>query len=153
MALVRYNPWSEMTSFQRQLNRLFDDALTPASWDGFDNLAKVPAAELSETDDTLHLKLEVPGLEAKDIDIQVMTDRVAIAGERKSETKSEEDGRTRSEFRYGKFQRVIPLPVKIQNTNVTADYKDGILNLTLPKAEEEKNKVVKVNLLGEEAAE
>ena len=69
-----------------------------------------------------------------------------IAGERKSETKTEENGRTQTEFRYGKFSRVIPLPVKIQNTNVTAEYKDGILNLTLPKAEEEKNKVVKVNL-------
>lgn len=91
-------------------------------------------------------------MEAKDLDIQVMADRVAIAGERKSETETEENGRTRSEFRYGKFQRVIPLPARIQNTNVTADYKDGILNLTLPKSEEEKNKVVKVNLL-EEAAE
>lgn len=152
MALVRYNPWQEMNSLQRQLNRLFDDALTPANWDDFGNFSKIPAAELTETDDALHLKLEVPGMEAKDLDIQVMADRVAISGERKSETKSEEDGRTRSEFRYGKFQRVIPLPARIQNTNVTADYKDGILNLTLPKSEEEKNKVVKVNLL-QDAAE
>ena len=147
MALVRYNPWQEMNSLASQLNRLFDDALTPVNWDGFDNLTKVPAAELTETDDALHLKLEVPGMEAKDLDIQVMADCVAIVGERKSETKSEEDDRTRSEFRYGKFRRVIPLPARIQNTNVTADYKDGILNLTLPKSEEEKNKVVKVNLL------
>ena len=66
--------------------------------------------------------------------------------ERKSENKSEENGRTRSEFRYGQFKRVIPLPARIQNTNVTADYKDGILKLTLPKSEEERNKVVKVNL-------
>ena len=146
MALVRYNPWQEMTSLQRQLNRLFDDALTPERWDDFGNFSKIPAAELTESDDALHLKVEVPGIEAKDLDIQVMADRVAISGERKSETKSEEDGKTRSEFRYGKFSRVIPLPVRIQNTNVTADYKDGILNLTLPKAEEEKNKVVKVSL-------
>ncbi|MEL6462165.1 MAG: Hsp20/alpha crystallin family protein [Cyanobacteria bacterium J06558_2] len=151
MALVRYNPWSEMNSLQRQLNRIFDDALSPENWSDFSNLSKVPAAELTETDDALHLKLEVPGMSAKDIDIQVMADRVAIAGERKSETQTEEDGKTRSEFRYGKFQRVIPLPARIQNTNVTADYKDGILNLTLPLAEEEKNKVVKVNLIGEAA--
>lgn len=149
MALVRYNPWHEMNSLQRQLNRLFDDALTPDNWSDFGNLSKVPAAELTETDDALHLKLEVPGMEAKDLDIQVMADRVAISGERKSETKSEADGSIRSEFRYGKFQRVIPLSSRIQNTNVTADYRDGILNLTLPKLEEEKNKVVKVNLLGE----
>lgn len=151
MALVRYNPWQEMNSLQRQLNRLFDDALTPDNWENFGNLSKLPAAELTETDDALQLKLEVPGMEAKDIDIQVMVDRVAISGERKSETKSESNGNTRTEFRYGKFQRVIPLPARIQNTNVTADYKDGILNLTLPKAEDEKNKVVKVNLLDETA--
>ncbi len=151
MALVRYNPWHEMSSLQRQLNRLFDDALTFDNLGEWSNLSKIPAAELTETDEALHLKLEVPGMEAGDLDIQVMADRVAIAGERKSETQSEEKGVSRSEFRYGKFSRVIPLPVEIQNTNVTAEYKDGILNLTLPKAESEKNKVVKVNLLGETA--
>ncbi|MDJ0679991.1 MAG: Hsp20/alpha crystallin family protein [Xenococcaceae cyanobacterium MO_167.B52] len=146
MALVRYNPWHEMSSLQRQLNRLFDDALTTDSWGEEGNLSKIPAAELSQTEQDLHLKLEVPGMEAKDLDIQVMADRVSISGERKSETKSETDGTTRSEFRYGKFSRVIPLPVKINNTKVTAEYKDGILNLTLPKVEEEKNKVVKIHL-------
>ncbi|MGK7892916.1 MAG: Hsp20/alpha crystallin family protein [Xenococcus sp. (in: cyanobacteria)] len=146
MSLVRYNPWQEMSHLQRQLNRLFDDALMPETSSDFGNLSKIPAAELTENDDALNLKLEIPGIEAKDLDIQVSVDRVSISGERKSETKSEEDGRTRSEFRYGKFSRVIPLPSKIQNTNVTAEYKDGILTLTLPKAEEEKNKVVKVSL-------
>lgn len=156
MTLLRYNPWREMSSVQSQLNLLFEDALTPERWDGFDNLSRIPAAELTQTDDAVHLKLEVPGMEASDLDVQVMVDRVAIAGERKSEvtekTRLSEGVSFRTEFRYGKFSRVIPLPVKIQNTNVTADYKDGILNLTLPFAEEEKNKVVKVNLLGEEAA-
>ena len=146
MSLVRYNPWREMSHLQRQLNRLFDDALIPEKWSDFSNLSKIPAAELTENDETFNLKLEVPGMEAKDLDIEVTVDRVSISGERKSETKSEENGRTRSEFRYGKFSRVIPLPKAIQNTNVTAEYKDGILNLTLPKAEEEKTKVVKVNL-------
>ncbi len=146
MSLVRYNPWQEMSSLQRQLNRLFDDALIPETWSDFSKVSKIPAAELTENDEALNLKLEVPGMEAKDLDIEVTVDRVSISGERKSETKSEENGRTRSEFRYGKFSRVIPLPTAIQNTNVTAEYKDGILNLTLPKAEEEKTKVVKVNL-------
>ncbi len=147
MTLVRYTPWQEINSLAGQLNSLFDDTL-PARWEDFGNLSKVPAAELSETNEALHLKLEVPGMEAKDLDIQVMADRVAIAGERKSETKSEKNGKTLSEFRYGKFSRGIPLPLRIQNTKVTADYKDGILNLTLPKVEEEKNKVVKIDLLG-----
>ncbi len=146
MSLVRYNPWQEMSHLQRQLNRLFDDALIPETWSDFSNLSKIPAAELTENDNSLNLKLEVPGMTAQDLDIQVSADRVSISGERKSETKSEENGSTRSEFRYGKFSRVIPLPSKVQNTNVTAEFQDGILNLTLPKAEEEKNKVVKVNL-------
>lgn len=101
---------------------------------------------MHETDDAIHLKLELPGLEAKDLDIQVTQDAVHISGERKSETKTQDKGITKSEFYYGKFQRVIPLSARVQNTNVTADYKDGILNLTLPKSEQEKNKVVKVNL-------
>ena len=151
MVLVRYSPWQEMNSLQRQLNRLFDDALTPTNWDESADFSKIPTAELTETEDALHLKLEVPGISAKDLDIQVMVDRVAVAGERKSETKTSENSNTRSEFRYGKFQRVIGLPVRIQNTNVTADYKDGILHLTLPKSEEEKNKVVKVSLPQTEA--
>ena len=146
MAIVRYNPWQEMNSLQRQLNRLFDDALTPDNWNNFGNWSNFPSAEITEKNDAFYLKLEIPGMEAKDLDIQVMADRVAIAGERKSETKSEENGRTRSEFRYGKFQRVIPLPARIQNTDVKAEYKNGILNLTLPKSEAEKNKVVKVNI-------
>ena len=146
MALIRYNPWEQINALQRQLNSLLDDTLTPDNWENFGNLSKIPAAELTETDEALHLKLEVPGMEAKDLDIEVMANRVAISGERKSETKSEEKGISRSEFRYGKFQRVIPLPARIENTNVTADYKDGILELTLPKSEAERNKVVKVNL-------
>ncbi len=145
MALVRWNPWQEMNSLQRQMNRLFDDMLVPTTVVER-NFTRVPAAELQETAEAIHLKLELPGIEAKNLDVQVTENAISIKGERKSETKTEEKGVTRSEFHYGKFQRVIPLPTRIQNTNVTAEYKDGILNLTLPKAEEEKNKVVKVNL-------
>ena len=145
MALVRYSPWQELNALERYVNGLLGDTKVPSA--RFDrDFIKVPAAELQETDDAIHLKLELPGLEAKDLDIQVTEDAVHISGERKSETKTENNGTTKSEFYYGKFQRVIPLSVRIQNTNVTADYKDGILNLTLPKSEQEKNKVVKVNL-------
>ena len=146
MALVHYNPWQEMNSLQQQLNRLFDDNFTLTKGDDFGSWSRFPAAEITNHDDALELKLEVPGMKAEDLDIQVMVDRVAISGVRKSEIKSAENGKTRSEFRYGKFQRVIPLPARIQNTNVTAQYKNGILHLTLPKSEAEKNKVVKVNL-------
>ena len=145
MALVRWNPWREISTLQSQLDRLFDETLVPAT-SLERGLLRVPPAEMKETEEAIHLKLEIPGLEAKDLDVQVTEKAVSISGERKSETKAEENGKTRSEFYYGKFERVIPLPARIQNTNVTAEYKDGILNLTLPKTEQEKNKVVKVNL-------
>ena len=145
MTLVRWNSWREIDTLQRQLNNLFEDTRVPSAL--LDRgLSKVPAAEIQETEDAIHLKLELPGIEAKDLDVQVTENAVYVSGERKSETKTEEKGVTKSEFHYGKFKRVIPLSARIQNTNVTADYKDGILNLTLPKTEQEKNKVVKVNL-------
>ena len=144
MSLVRWEPFSELDSLQQEMNRLFSN-ITPRVTGGLTS-DFVPAAEMSETADDIHLKLEVPGMDAKDIDIQVSAEAVAISGDRRSEKKTEEKGVTRSEFSYGSFRRVIPLPARVENNNVNAEYKDGILNLTLPKAEEEKNKVVKVNV-------
>jgi HSP20 family protein len=145
MALIRWEPFREVESLQRQMNQLFD-SLTPSENGDFKGIAFMPAAEMHETPNAIELKLEVPGLDAKDIDVRVTEQAVAISGERQSETKTEERGMTRSEFRYGKFQRVIPLPARVQNAQVQADYKNGVLSLSLPKAEDEKNKVVKVNL-------
>ncbi|ACK67962.1 heat shock protein Hsp20 [Rippkaea orientalis PCC 8801] len=146
MALIRYTPSRDMETLQRQMNRLFDDIFAP-TWDReVKALSTVPAAELSETNEAILLKLEVPGMKPEDLDIQVTKEAVYISGERKQETVSEDKGVTRTEFRYGKFERAIALPALVNNTNVSAEYKDGILHLTLPKAEEEKNKVVKVSL-------
>jgi HSP20 family protein len=144
MAIIRWDPFREMNALRQEMNRLFDDALVPTSREN--GLSFMPAAELEEADEAVLLKLEIPGIESKDLDIQVTAESVSITGERKSEMKTEERGLTRTEFRYGKFQRVIPLPVRINNQEVKADYKDGILHLTLPKAVEERNKIVKVNL-------
>jgi HSP20 family protein len=145
MALVRWQPFHEFDYLQRDMNRLFD-RLTSTASNGETARAFVPPAELKEDDEAVHLRLEIPGMTPEDLDIQVTAEAVSITGERKEETKTEEKGVTRTEFRYGQFQRIIPLPTRVQNTNVQADYKDGILKLVLPKAEEEKNKVVKINL-------
>lgn len=144
MSLIRWQPLSEIDSLQKEMNSLFD-SLVPTATNRLSS-GFVPAAEMSETPEAVRLKLEIPGMDAKDIDIQVTAESISISGERKSETTTESDGMSRSEFRYGSFRRVIPLPARVKNTEVDADYKDGILNLTLPKAEEEKNKVVKVDL-------
>jgi HSP20 family protein len=142
MALIRWEPLREVESLQREMNRMFD-TLAPTT---VDRRLYTPPAEMTETAEAVHLKLEVPGLEPQDLDIQVTADTISIRGERKSETKTEDKGVFQSEFRYGRFQRVISLPTRIQNQNVTAEYKDGVLRLTLPKVEEEKHKVVKVEV-------
>ncbi len=145
MALIRWQPFREIDALQREMNRLFDSLtsdMTSFSATG----AFIPPAELHETPEAIHLKLEVPGIDANDLDIQVSADAVSVSGERKSEATTEDKGVKRTEFRYGRFQRVFQLPTRIQNDHVTADYKDGILTITLPKAEGEKTKVVKVNV-------
>lgn len=148
MAIVRFNPWSDISTLQRQIDRLFDDVASPLTWNDSESFTTLPRAELQETDEAIALHLEVPGINVDDLDIEVTEDTVSVKGERKSETQSEENGVTRSEFRYGSFHRIIPLPARVQNTQVTAEYKNGILHLHLPKTDAEKNKVVKVSLNG-----
>lgn len=145
MALVHWAPFREIESLQREMNQLFD-TLVPTANEDAGRVSFIPAAEIQETPEAVHLKVEIPGLEAKDLDVQVTAEAVSISGERRSETRTEEKGVTRSEFRYGKFRRVVPLPARVQNDKVEAEYKDGILTLNLPKVEAEKNKVVKVNV-------
>ena len=139
----RWEPLRQIESLREEMDHLFEQ-LRPVGEE--EKFIFAPSAEMKETPEEIHLKLEIPGLEAKDLDIEVTEQSVSISGERKSETKTEEKGMVRSEFRYGKFQRVIPLPARIKNDVVNAEYKDGILTITLPKAEEEKNKTVKVSV-------
>ncbi len=144
MALIRWEPFREMEMLRRQMDQLFSD-LAQAN-------RGIPAVELQDTGSELLLRAEVPGVDGKDLNVQVTQDAVSIAGEHRYENRSESQGQFRSEFRYGSFQRVIPLPAKVQNQQVKADLKDGILNLTLPKLEQEQNRVVRVNLGQSQAA-
>jgi HSP20 family protein len=143
MAIVRWEPFREMESLRRDMDRLFDQLMPGGNGE---TLRFMPSAEIEDTADEIHLKLEIPGLEAKDLDIEVTEESVAVRGERKSEVRTEEKGMMRSEFRYGRFERVIPLTARVKSDAAQAEYKNGILTLTLPKAEEEKHKVVKVTV-------
>ncbi|MBG1240816.1 Hsp20/alpha crystallin family protein [Nostoc sp. NZL] len=150
MALIRWEPFREMEILRRQMDQLFSD-ITAAERSSSDisaspRTAWVPAVELSDNGSEFLLRVEIPGVEAKDLDVQVTQDAVSITGEHRYEKHSESNAKVHSEFRYGKFTRIIPLPSKVQNQQVKADLKDGILILNLPKLEQEQNKVFKVNL-------
>lgn len=141
MILTRYSTDRELNALNRQVNQLLHE-IFPATARLSERYS--PAVEISETENSIEVKVELPGIDPNAVDIQVTKDFVSIRGERKRP-----EGTSASEFRYGEFGRSIVLPVKVQNTAATADYQEGILRLTLPKVEEEKNKVVKVQLTKE----
>ncbi len=144
MALIRWQPFQEIETLRRQMDSIFDEMTTAQR---SPQMTWKPAVELKDTEESVILRVEIPGVEGKDLDIRVTREAVAIAGEHRYEKKAEDKGLFRTEFRYGKFQRVIPLPVAVQNDQVQAEFKDGILTLTLPKVTEARRQVVKVNLV------
>jgi len=142
--LMRYwQPFTEIETIRQQLDKAFDGLAaardnSEAAW--------MPALELVDAGDNFVLKAQLPGIDPKDIDVQVTPEAISISGSRHYENTEEKPRYVRSEFRYGKFHRVLTLPAHIQNDSVQAEYKDGILMLTLPKVTEDRNKVVKINL-------
>lgn len=148
MTLIRWQPWQEVETFSRQLDRLLDDVVPTSR----NTNPHTPPIELKATDTDVILRAELPGIDAKDLDIQVTREAVAIAGEYRTETRTEDGQVFRSEFRSGSFRRVVPLPVEVQNDKVSAQFKDGILTLTLPKRKDDRHQVVKISLTGEATA-
>lgn len=143
--IVRYwQPFQEMNIVKRQLDQLFDEfagvETAQATW--------TPAATLIESEEALTLHVQLPGIKADDVDIQASREVIAISGDRPAPALAEGETLRRNEFRYGAFRRVVSLPVAIDPQQVTADYEAGILVLTLPKAEDERNKVVKASVAG-----
>jgi len=141
MKIVSFSPFEQMDSLRNQIDRVFNDMEDSSqnyrSWQ--------PAVELLDHDDKLIVRLSLAGIDRQTIDIEAMRKSLTVSGERYAKN-AESSRYLYSEFNYGKFHRQIPLPVAVVNTEVTADYADGILTLTLPKVEEAKHKVVKVNL-------
>jgi HSP20 family protein len=149
MTLIRWQPFQELETLRRQMDHMFDEM------NGLKNTSAVswqPAIEVQDADDNIILRAEIPGIEAKDLDVRVTREAVSLSGEHRYEHKTQAKGFFRSEFRYGKFGRVIPLPVAVHNDQVKADFSNGVLTLTLPKVEAVKNRVVKLNLTESSAA-
>ncbi|TAD77283.1 MAG: Hsp20/alpha crystallin family protein [Oscillatoriales cyanobacterium] len=145
MTLIRWEPYREVDALRRRFDRLLDGTLmAPLAIDR--EFTNAPAAELADTPEAFVLRLELPGINPQDLDVEVTAKSVSIMGERRLEQTTQDHGSFHTEFRYGKFQRTIPLPALVQNTNATADYQDGILSLRLPKVEDEKTKVVKLSI-------
>lgn len=133
------------TTLQDQINRLFNDAFERA--EGESNLtAWAPAVDISENEHELVVKADLPGIDAKDLDIRVENNVLTIRGERKFENKVNEDNYLRVERAYGSFSRSFALASTVNPEGIKADYQNGVLTLGVPKREEAKPKQIKVNV-------
>ena len=147
MALVRYRPF-ELGTLQREMNDLFDRFFGPGeeqlmspsegSW--------LPAVNVSESAANIVLQAEVPGLDPKDIDISVRGDMLTLKGEKKQEKEEKSEQWHRVERSYGTFTRSFRLPAPVVADKVAADYKNGVLRVTLPKSEQSKTREIKVKV-------
>jgi len=156
MAIIRYqrpdawavSPFRQMTTLRDGIDQLFDRVFQSpleltrqtqfmGGW--------TPAVDLYEDKDNLIVKAELPGMKKEDIDISLHDGMLTVSGERKAEQKTEAAGAYRSERFEGRFQRTFSLPTLVKSDAVTAAYKDGVLTVTLPKAEEAKPKQIPIN--------
>ena len=140
--LTRYQPYGEFTGLQN-LNRLFqefsrgtDELLTSGTF--------VPPVDIYEDERSITLKVEVPGMDEKDLDIKLENNTLTVSGERKFEKEEKEENFHRIERRYGSFSRSFTLPNTVESENVQANYENGILSIKLAKRAEARPKQIKV---------
>ena len=144
MAITRWDPFREVVALQNRVNSLFQDMnqtegpLTTSSF--------VPAVDVYEDEKAVVLKLEVPGIEEKDLEVSVENHTLAVKGERKFEKQEKEENFHRIERRYGSFFRAFTLPTTVDTEDVQASYNAGVLKLELKKKPEAQPKQIKVNV-------
>jgi HSP20 family protein len=146
----------DFNNLRQQIDRLFDDVVHEQAPLGlFSKMGEtpwMPAIELQETETEMILKAQLPGIEPEELDIQVSENAVFLSGEHQEQKKTTEKGIFRSEFHYGQFKRVVPLPIAIQREQVKAEMVAGLLTLTMPKATPTLPNVVKVLLINSDKA-
>jgi len=151
MAITRWDPFREVVALQNRMNTLFrdlNDEDSPVAAASF-----VPAVDIYEDAKKVVLKLEVPGIEEKDLDIRVENNTLTVKGERKFESEEKEQNFHRIERRYGSFFRAFTLPSTVNAENVAASYNAGVLRLELAKKPEAQPKQIKINVGGEKKLE
>ena len=147
MAIVRWEPFRDLVATQRDFDRLFREAFSPMFGEGeVSTRTWAPPVDIYETDENLVLKAELPGIDPNNVEIRVEDNSLYLKGERKFEKEVKEQNYHRVERSYGTFTRTFSLPSSIDADKVTANYKEGVLTLTMPKREEAKPKTIKINV-------
>jgi len=149
MAIVRWDPDRELASMQDRLNRFFDDFTRRADDDVMTRGDWLPPVDIFQNSkDEVVLKAELPGLRREDIDLRVENNTLTIKGERRQEQEVANERYHRIERAYGAFSRSFSLPAAIDTEQVRADYRDGVLTVTMPLREESKPRQIQVDIKG-----
>ena len=148
MAIARFDPFRDLAVLQDRMNRLFNDSVNGRGRE--DDLMNrgtwTPAVDIYEDDGGLVLKAEVPDITREDIDITVENNTLTLRGERKLANEIKQENFHRIERAYGKFVRQFSLPPTVDASKIAAEYKNGVLSVTLPMREDAKPRTVKVEV-------
>ncbi len=143
------DPWKDIGSLQERINRMIDDTiktLYPTDGEGLEKGTWAPAVDIYETNDSFVVSADLPGLNKDEIQIDLKDNTLTLKGEKKFEEKVSKDNYIRVERAYGSFVRSFTLPQNVDPEKIKAKYKDGVLEVTIPKKEEAKPKQIKVEL-------
>ncbi len=145
--ITRWDPFRELNTITDRMNRLFQDTYGSQSGEGEGLTSSfVPAVDIYEDEHNVTVKMEVPGIDQKDMDVRLENNTLTVRGERKFEKDEKEENFRRVERRYGSFYRAFTLPNTLDPDKVQADYDNGVLKIKLAKKAEAKPKQIKVNI-------
>jgi HSP20 family protein len=150
MAIIRWDPFRDLVSLQERMNKLFDESYRGVPRGSEDDWALggswAPAVDIYEQGSDIVLKAELPGVDAKDVDIRIENSTLTLRGERKFDNEVKKESYHRIERSYGAFTRSFTLPSVVDQANIKAEFRDGVLRVTMPKREEAKPKQITINV-------
>jgi HSP20 family protein len=144
--LMTTDPFRSFRSLQQRINRLFEEAFGPLGEESWALAAWAPACDIYETDNEIVVKMELPEVKKEDIQVTLDNNLLTIRGERKFQEETKRENYHRIERSYGEFMRSFTLPAAIDSGKISAEYKDGVLRVVLPKREEAKPKQIEVKV-------
>jgi HSP20 family protein len=143
--ITRFDPFGEMVTLRQAMDRLFEDSfVSPLGLRAFNGDAASPALDVHQNADEIVVSAALPGVKPEDVDITITGQTLSIRGELKADEKVERDQYLYRERRFGTFNRQLQLPVRVQGDAATATFENGLLTLTIPKAEEVKPRQIQV---------
>jgi HSP20 family protein len=151
--ITRWEPFREFSTLQDRLNRLFQQSVSEGRDESLTTSSFAPAVDVYEDDHQVTLKIEVPGIDEKDIDVRLENNTLTVHGERKLEKEEKEENYRRVERQYGSFTRSFTLPNTVDAEGVSAQYDKGVLKIKLAKKAEAKPKQIKISVGSEKTLE